>query len=296
VKLISWALSDVGSKRDHNEDSVLADDRLGLYAVADGMGGHQGGDRASQMAVEIVREKIGEVKDYDDAARRIFERERAEGLLPAYPIAPVPALGNGERDQPTMPPSSELLTDPDILARPPAAAAVLHAAARSAGRDIFDAAQHNPELAGMGTTLTALLFHGDRAYVTHVGDSRGFLFRDGHIEQLTEDHSWVAEQVRAGIMTEAEAAESGFKHIITRSVGFERDVDLDLLSVAVLPGDCYLLCSDGMSNYVSTEELGRLLTSTYYRQCPQLLVDLANERGGDDNITVVVVSVANDKS
>jgi protein phosphatase len=130
--------------------------------------------------------------------------------------------------------------------------------------------------------------------VVPIPDSRAFLYRDGRIEQLTEDHSWIAEQVKAGVMTEAEAKESKFRHIITRSVGFEREVDVDLFGVPVLPGDCYLMCSDGMSNYVENEEIGRIMAATYYRKVPQLLVDIANDRGGDDNITVVLVYVAND--
>jgi len=146
----------------------------------------------------------------------------------------------------------------------------------------------------MGTTLTVLLFAGNQLHMGHVGDSRAYLYRDGRARQLTEDHSWIAEQVRAGIITESEARESKFRHIITRSVGFEREVDVDGLGVAVEAGDCFLLCSDGLSNLVSPEEVGRIVTTTFYAKVPQLLVDLANDRGGDDNITVVVVCVAND--
>jgi protein phosphatase len=100
--------------------------------------------------------------------------------------------------------------------------------------------------------------------------------------------------VRSGNMTEAEAKESKFRHVITRSVGFERDVDVDSRGIAVEAGDCFLLCSDGMSNYVDNSELERILASTWYRRAPQALIDLANQRGGDDNITVVVVMTAND--
>jgi protein phosphatase len=146
----------------------------------------------------------------------------------------------------------------------------------------------------MGTTLTALLFNGGRVHLAHVGDSRAFLFRDGRIEQLSEDHSWINEQVKAGLITDEEAKHSKFKHIITRSVGFERDVSVDVMSLPVLMGDCFLICSDGLSNYLETDEIGRLLTTGYYSRVPGLLVDLANERGGDDNITVVLVYVAND--
>ncbi|HTM23214.1 MAG TPA: protein phosphatase 2C domain-containing protein [Kofleriaceae bacterium] len=189
--------------------------------------------------------------------------------------------------------------DPDDETGPfdtgvPAACTILRAAAREAGHAIFDAALDDSRLRGMGTTLTAMLFDDGRMNLVHAGDSRGFLFRDGHLEQLTEDHSWIAEQVKAGAMTEAEARESKFRHIITRSVGFERDVEVDGIGVAVRAGDCFLLCSDGMSNYVSHAEIGRVLSARWLRRAPEALIDLANQRGGDDNITVVVVVAAND--
>ncbi len=172
--------------------------------------------------------------------------------------------------------------------------AALRDATQAAGAAIFDAAQADADLQGMGTTLTSLWFHGGRVYLAHVGDSRAYLFRDGRTQQLSDDHSWVSEQVRAGMMTEEEAKESKFRHIITRSVGFERDVLVDGAAIAVQAGDCYLLCSDGLSNYVDAEEIGRLLTARFYRDVPRLLVETANDRGGDDNITVILVHIAND--
>lgn len=243
MRLLSYALSDVGRKREHNEDSLLVLPDLGLFAVADGMGGHQAGERASRMAVE---------------------------QLGAGVVSPV-------RDAPR----DEVL-------------GALRRAMVGAGMAIFDASQSDPELAGMGTTLTALLFHGGRAFVTHVGDSRAYLYRDGRVQQLTDDHSWVHEQVKAGLLTEHEARESRFRHIITRSVGFEREVQVDGEIWPVQTGDCYLLCSDGLSNHVEVEDLQGVLSTRFYAQVPRTLVDLANERGGDDNITVVLIYVAND--
>ena len=243
MKIIPYALSDVGRKRDHNEDSFLVRGDVGLYAVADGMGGHQAGERASRMALDTL---AGELRPPD---------------------------GNPDRK--------------DVLAS-------LRDATQAAGAAIFDAAQADPSLQGMGTTLTSLWFHRGRAYLAHVGDSRAYLFRDGRVQQLSDDHSWVSEQVRAGMMTEEEARESKFRHIITRSVGFEREVLVDGAAIPVQAGDCYLICSDGLSNYVEAEELARILTSRFYRDVPRLLVELANDRGGDDNITVVLIHVAND--
>lgn len=251
MRILSWVQSDVGRKRGHNEDSYLAAVDSGLFVVADGMGGHAGGDQASNMAVSVL---------YSGIRKSVLPRDEA-------PVAP------GAES---------------------AALAVLRSAAKNAGEIIFDLAQKSPALMGMGTTLTALLFHGGRAHLAHVGDSRAYLFRDGRIEQLSEDHSWINEQVKAGLLTDEEARHSKFKHIITRSVGFERDVAVDVLSLPVLVGDCFVLCSDGLSNYVDADELGQILTTSYYGRTPRVLVDLANERGGDDNITVVVVYVAND--
>jgi protein phosphatase len=145
----------------------------------------------------------------------------------------------------------------------------------------------------MGTTLTAVLIHAGKAHVVHAGDSRCYMFRDGQLRQLTDDHSWIAEQLRSGSISEAEAKASKFRHVITKSIGFERDIDADLKSVPVSPGDCFLLCSDGMSNYIEHGELERIVAMTWYRRLPQQLIELANDRGGDDNITVVVGLVAN---
>ena len=257
MKLVCWGLSDVGQKRDHNEDAFVMLPAEGLFVVADGMGGHLGGDRASRMAVDLLPEQL--------------------------------RLASSASEPPAAPPTADA-----ELAEPPAAA--LRAAARAAGAAIYELAQQEAALQGMGTTLTALLFHGGRAYVAHVGDSRAYLFRDGRVEQLTLDHSWVAEQVRAGLISEEEGRESKFRHIITRSVGFERDVQVDILTMPVTTGDCYLLCSDGLSNYFEPDELARLATAHFYSRLPALLVGLANDRGGDDNITVIVVYVANDAS
>jgi serine/threonine protein phosphatase PrpC len=164
---------------------------------------------------------------------------------------------------------------------------------RRASSAIYETAWEQPELRGMGTTLTAVLVHGGRAHIVHAGDSRCYMFRDGQLRQLTEDHSWIAEQLKCGAISEAEAKISKFRHVITRSIGFEREIDADLRSVPVSAGDCFVLCSDGMSNYVEPIELERLIAMTWYRRLPQQLIELANDRGGDDNITVVVGLVAN---
>ena len=162
---------------------------------------------------------------------------------------------------------------------------------REACSEIFRKAQSAREYGGMGTTTTALLFHGKHAFVAHVGDSRAYLLRNGKILQLSEDHSLVNEQLRAGIITEAQARTSRFKNIITRSVGVEEDVAVDLVAVETQQHDTYVLCSDGLANLVNDLEIGETVTENFFRQVPELLVDMANGRGGDDNITVIVAYV-----
>jgi protein phosphatase len=245
MKISGWPVTDVGRKREHNEDSYLCNDQLGLYAVADGMGGHLGGERASRMAVEVL------------------EREVQARLPPGH-----------ER---TAAEVAEALRDSTGLA----------------SRAIFESAQEDPQFAGMGTTLTSLYFQGSTLTVCHVGDSRAFLYRDGRARQLTEDHSWIQEQVRAGLLSPDDALVSRFRNIITRSVGFEPTVSPDVITMPVETGDCFVICSDGLSNYVSTEELGRVLSGHFYTEAGAALIDIANERGGDDNISCVIVYVAN---
>jgi serine/threonine protein phosphatase PrpC len=246
MKPRGWSTTDVGQKRDHNEDSFLCNDGLGLYAVADGMGGHQGGEQASRMAVEILEQEMS---------------------------ARLSVGGNG-------------MTAANL-------AEAMREATGRASQEIYESAQTNAERAGMGTTLTSLCFHGGGLTLCHVGDSRAYLIRDARARQLTEDHSWIQEQVRAGLLSPGDAIVSRFRNIITRSVGFEPTVNPDLFSIPVEAGDCFLICSDGLSNYFSVEEIGRILGTQFYGDAGQTLVDIANQRGGDDNITCVVIYVAN---
>jgi protein phosphatase len=299
VRLHAWSQTDPGRKRDRNEDNHLVDLDLNLLAVADGMGGHQGGATASRMVLEIVQSEIRASKlDVGDLARVALADTGPQNRA-LRTTEPMEAWDpDGMRDTP---PAGIILapdaasTEPMFPVPPPLPPALnlLKIAARKAGHVIYDAARTDPLLHGMGTTLTCGMFDGDKLHLVHAGDSRCYLFRDGKLRQLTEDHSWIAEQLRAGAMTEDQARGSKFRHVITRSVGFERDVDVDTVSVAVEAGDCVVLCSDGMSNHVEAGELERIIASTWYRRLPDALVELANRRGGDDNITVIVGLFAN---
>ncbi len=256
LKLVSHGLSDVGRKRDHNEDSFLIDPTLNLFVVADGMGGHAGGGTASRIAVKTIEAELRKA------------RERKEG----NPFKSTRAPDDQENPLPEF----------------------LRSTVELACSSIYRAAQDDPRLAGMGTTVTALLVHprNEWAYIAHVGDSRAYLLRGEAISQISEDHSLVNEQIKAGMISRDEAKQSRYKNIITRSVGFEEEVQVDVMGLRVERGDSFVLCSDGLANYFEDKELHRLASSGDPGSIAQALVALANERGGDDNITVVVVQIA----
>jgi protein phosphatase len=289
MRLWAWGQSDPGKKRERNEDSYLVDPTVGVLAVADGMGGHQGGATASRMAVEQLAKELGEAAgDFEGAIKK--QRE-----LPVRTTEEMPAVDDTTGELPPtlpVPRTDEVNPTASAMIFSPALE-LMRGIVRRASSGIYEASFHKPELRGMGTTLTALLVHGGKAHLVHAGDSRCYMFRDGQLRQLTEDHSWINEQMKSGSMTEAEAKQSKFRHVITKSIGFERDIDADLKSVPVSAGDCFLLASDGMTNYVEHGELERIVAMTWYRRLPEKLIELANDRGGDDNITVVVGLVAN---
>jgi PPM family protein phosphatase len=251
MRVYSWGCTDVGLKRDHNEDSYLLAPDLNLFVVADGMGGHAGGEMASGIAVRSVD---GFVREH----RELVAPDKSHG--------------------------GEIQTSP--------VAKLMSDSVRKACNSVFAKSQEVRELQGMGTTTTTILFHDRHAFVAHVGDSRCYLMRDGRIMQLSEDHSLVNEQLKAGLITEAQARQSRFKNIITRSVGFDADVEVDMIAVEIKSGDAFLMCSDGLSNLVTDPEINDVVHDNFLHRAPEVLIDLANQRGGDDNITVVLAYVA----
>jgi serine/threonine protein phosphatase PrpC len=254
MKVISCGITDIGRKRQRNEDSYLVNDKIGLYIVADGMGGHAGGEFASKIAVSTVEEIIrGEdrVKSNVPANTYLDGNQSAEGL---------------EQDR-------------------------LKDAINRAGNMIVRRAFEDPELKGMGTTSTVMFVSDDKAYIAHVGDSRAYCIRNGEIIQITEDHSLVHEQLKSGLITEEEAKTHQLKNIITRSVGVQEEVEVDTVVWKIQSGDGYLLCSDGLSNMVQDEEMQEIVTKFEVEQAARELVDLANSRGGEDNITLILLKV-----
>lgn len=168
----------------------------------------------------------------------------------------------------------------------------LTTAVERANEKVMRAVQNRPELKGMGTTVVAALFDADRATLVHVGDSRAYLFRDGELRRLTDDHSWVQEQVNAGILSEDEAKSHPLKNVVTRALGGAAHVSVDLIEVPVRVGDRYLLCSDGLTGMLPDEELyEHFRTGGPLDAIVRSLVEFANARGGVDNITAILVEV-----
>jgi serine/threonine protein phosphatase PrpC len=190
-------------------------------------------------------------------------------------------LSNIEAD-----PAAELPDDPIEATREK-----IRYAIRLAGKRIYEKAVAEPEFKGMGTTALVLLIDDGNAYIAHVGDSRAYVVRDDLIEQLTEDHSLVNEKIRAGVLTPEEAKTHKLRNIITRSLGYQEDVDVDIQVRAVRRNDTFLLCSDGLSNLVETGEMGEAVRSASPQGASRSLIEMACSRGGDDNITTVICRV-----
>ncbi len=237
MKIEAWFLTDKGLRRDSNQDSCLVLKENGLFVVADGMGGHSGGEVASSIAVQTVKE--------------VFE-------------------------------------DPEVIERSPRE--VIIKAYETASHRIYDkAANENPELAGMGTTMVMAYVRGNNIYVANVGDSRCYMFRKPYLWQITEDHSLINEQIRAGLLSEEQATAMVGRNVITRSVGYERDVHPDVIERQMQPGELFLLCSDGLSSMVPDDRISEILNNHPPEKITRLCVDQALANGGDDNVTVLVL-------
>jgi len=233
------AATDVGLRRKGNEDRYALDPGLGLFLVADGMGGHTAGQVASELAADAVTRAV---QALDGASGTLSERLRA-------------AIG-------------------------------------AANRAIFTTAQQRPEYAGMGTTVVAVLADGERAALAHVGDSRAYLVRGDRIRQLTDDHSIVGELLRRKEISEAAAREHPHRHVLTRALGVRASVEPDLAELTPSPGDVFVLCSDGLTNHLDDHEIAKhVADGGELQEVCDGMVDLANQRGGEDNITVVAARV-----
>ncbi len=247
--VLFWAATDVGRVRDHNEDNFLVDKGLNLFVVADGMGGHAAGEVASSIAVNQMRDVVRQNKD----------------LLDSYKEG------------------SRIASTRDVLS-------LLEHAVQKACVEIHDLANRETEKRGMGTTLSCLLVIGNKGFIAHVGDSRVYLLRGGRVVQLTEDHSLVNELIKRGKLAASEAESSPYKNAVTRAVGVYESVEVDTMDFDVLPGDLFLLASDGLTGYLQKEEIEPIVDGADdLKKIPAAFIDMANERGGKDNITNIVV-------
>jgi protein phosphatase len=249
LRRTGYGTTHLGRRRSSNEDAFYVDDELGLYVVADGMGGHAAGEVASREAVDtlygMVKRGIGDLHELVE------------------PLSEVDAR---------------------------AACRLMESAVQAATYFVYSIAEIDREKSGMGTTLSALLVLGDFAVTAQVGDSRIYRIEAGAVEQLTEDHTLIAWQLKQGLITPQEAARSPHKNVITRAVGNREYVQVDTRCVPLASGARFLLCSDGLHGYLHTEDIAPIVGMAGNRAVERF-IELANERGGKDNITAILVEL-----
>jgi len=245
-------LTDVGRVREHNEDDIGADPDIGLWVLADGMGGYNAGEVASGIAVKTVIDLVTEA----------CRREHRNAIEPA----------TGYMRQ----------------------TIVLRDAILRANKIIHQTAQSQPQCEGMGTTLVACLFYDDRISIAHVGDSRVYRMRGNKFEQVTMDHSLLQELVDRGFYSQEEAQRSTNRNYVTRALGVEASVEVEVQEMDVEKGDYFLMCSDGLPDMVEDEDIHLTINTfnTSIQTIGEQLIKLSNDNGGRDNVSIVIVRVA----
>jgi protein phosphatase len=245
-------LTDVGLHREHNEDTLASDSSIGLVLLADGMGGYNAGEVASEIAALSI------------------SAELKEALVNH-------SINNDAGDLSEIQAGSQLIIN----------------AVKNANEAIFNASQTQPQCAGMGTTLVVGLFINNQLLVGHIGDSRMYRLRDQRLTPITEDHSLLQEQINAGLITREQAKYSVNKNLVTRALGIDPEVELTLNAYAVEVGDIYLVCSDGLTDLVDDDVIQFTLNnlSLDLTKAAQILVEAANDSGGKDNISVILIKV-----
>ena len=254
MEIVSGGVTDVGRVRTNNEDSFRILEPLNLFILSDGMGGEAHGEVASALAVETIADYCAQPKEDSGVT--------LAGVAPDNWSADTKRLQN---------------------------------AVSQANFKIYDSAQKNPEQRGMGATITAAWIDGSRLSIAHVGDSRAYLLRSGSLQQLTSDHSLVAEQVRRGILTPAEAERSDMQSVLLRALGAHQEIEVDSEEHTLFASDVLLLCSDGLTRMVTEPEIaGTLQAEPDPTKAAERLVELANEQGGADNVTAIVVRIGDE--
>lgn len=248
----AYGRTDTGPVREQNEDTHLVDSDRGVFIVADGMGGHRAGEVASKLAVDNTHRILVDATDPDET--RLVRDTGVEDAA-------------------------------DVLRER------LRYAMNQASLHVRQQAEGKPDLQGMGTTLVVLVVDGDQAHLAHVGDSRAYLFRDDRLMRLTRDHTVVQQEVDAGRLTPELARMLPHKHILTQSVGSHGPVEPDTTTRMVLPDDVFMLCSDGLTDPLTDQEIEQIMRETPLDLMCHELVEKALGAGGDDNVTVLVVGV-----
>jgi len=243
--------TDPGMVRAHNEDSIASDPANGLMVLADGMGGYNAGEVASGMATTVITTEIQQL------------------LTKVQPF------------------------EIDAETKQAVAGRMIREQVLKANTSIYQAAQSQPQYAGMGTTLVVCLFYDNRMTVGHLGDSRLYMLREGKFSQVTRDHSLLQEQIDSGIITAEQAKHAQHKNLVTRALGIDPAVEPEIKEYATKPGDVYLLCSDGLCDMVDDEDMGMTLQALggNLKLAAQQLVQMANDNGGKDNVSVILVRV-----
>jgi len=243
--------TDPGMVRSHNEDSIATDAANGLVVLADGMGGYNAGEVASGMATTVI---VAEM-------RQILATTQPNQIDPR--------------------------TNQTIAAR------LVREQVLRANSSIYEAAQNQPQYAGMGTTLVVALFYDNRVLVAHLGDSRLYLLREGALRQLTRDHSLLQEQIDSGLLTAEQAKNAQHKNLVTKALGIDPSVEPEIHEHQTRPGDLYLVCSDGLCDMVEDDEISMALQALggNLKLAAQQLVQMANDNGGRDNVSVILVRV-----
>ena len=258
MRIRASGITDVGLKREDNEDSYSKEDSLGLYVVADGMGGHLAGEVASRVAVEMINKSV----------RKWLEEEAREDELFGPPDSSLSLIGN-----------------------------YILSSIRMANRVVYEMALDHEEYHGMGTTVVILYVTPSLIIAANVGDSRIYMVRDGHLERLSKDHTIVAEQVEMGTMTEEEATTSPLRHILTKNLGSVETLEPDIFEIEPSDRDRFVLCSDGLTDLVSDDEIFEMTQKNKdpSNLCRKL-VDTVLKRGAHDNATIVSVFLSGIKT
>ncbi len=240
--------TDIGSVRDHNEDAIAYENSIGLAILADGMGGHRGGEMASAITVSTIMERVNQK---------------------------LTCSNHGGIDHKTGYSTESI---------------IIHEAITLANKKVHDASQNNAQYQGMGTTIVVLLFYDNRYTVAHVGDSRLYRLRDGILEQVTRDHSLMQDLIERGFYTPEQAKISLNKNLITRAIGIDANVQIDMQEDIAMTNDIFLLCSDGVTDMINDSLIRIILERNHdnLEAAASEIIQESNKYGGEDNISALL--------